>query len=64
LIEDSIVNEAKLAIVKRRLEVLETKDPISINQVSPTLSAGYTYCQVMNHVFEEYPIFMAHQILP
>jgi len=37
-----------------------------VNQVSPTqsTSAGCIYCQAMNHVFEEYPIFLAHQMLP
>ena len=48
----------------RRLEALETKDSVSVNQVSPTLSAGCTYCQVMNHVFEGCPVFMIHQMLP
>jgi len=55
LIQDSIATEAKLANIMRRLEVLETKDLISINQFSPTPSAGCTYCQGMNHVFEECP---------
>ena len=35
-----------------------------MNQVSPTSSAGCTYCQDMNHVFEECPVFIAHQSLP
>jgi len=36
-----------------------------VNQVSPiqSISAGCTYCQGMNHVFEECPIFLAHQTL-
>ena len=59
-----IATEAKLAVVMRRLEVLETKDPVSINQVGPTPSVGCTYCQAMNHVFEECPVFLAHQMLP
>ena len=48
----------------RRLEALETKEPVSVNQVSPTLSASCTYCQAMNHVFEECPVFIAQQTLP
>ena len=61
--EANIATEAKLAIVMRRLEALETKEPVSVNQVSPIPSAGCTYCQGMNHVFEECPIFLAHQTL-
>jgi len=34
-IESSIVNEAKIANLVRRLEVLETKEPSPGNQVSP-----------------------------
>ena len=63
-IETNIATEAKLAAVMRRLEALETKEPVLVNQVSPTPSAGYTYCQDMNHVFEECPVFIAHQTLP
>ena len=48
----------------RRLEALEIKEPVSVNQVSPTPSAGCTYCQAMNHVFEKCPVFLAHQTLP
>jgi len=48
----------------RRLEAIEFRNPVSVNQVGPTSPAGYTYCQAMNHVFEECPVFMAHQILP
>ena len=60
----NIANEAKLAVVMRRLEALETKELVSVNQISPTPSAGCTYCQAMNHVFEECPVFLAHQMLP
>jgi len=63
-IEANIATEAKLAAVMRRLDTLETKEPVSVNQVSPTPSAGCTYCQVMDHVFEEYPVFITHQTLP
>ena len=64
-IKTSIAAEAKLASVMRRLEALEIKKTISVNQVSPkqTPTLGYTYYQVMNHVFEEYPVILAHQML-
>jgi len=62
-IEANIATEAKLAAVMRRLEALETKEPVSVNQVNQTPSAGCTYCQAMNHVFEKCPVFLAHQIL-
>ena len=54
-IESSIANEAKLANLVRRLEALETKEPSPVNQVSPNQfpTPGCTYCQAMNHVFEE-----------
>ena len=64
MIEDSIATEAKFAYIMRRLEAIESKDYVSVNQVSPTPPAGYTYYQVMNHVFKEYPIFLAYQMLP
>ena len=60
-IESSITAEAKVANLMKRLEVLKIKDPALANQVSPTQvpTPGCTSCQVMNHVFEEYPIFLA-----
>ena len=62
-IESSIANEAKLANLARRLEALKTKEPSSVNQVSPNqfLTPGCTYCQAMNHVFEECPVFQTQQ---
>ena len=62
-IESSIANEAKLANLARRLEALETKEPSPVNQVSPNQfpTPGCTYCQAMNHVFEECPVFQAQQ---
>ena len=62
-IESSIANEAKLANIARRLEALETKEPSPVNQVSPNQfpTPGCTYCQAMNHVFEECPVFQAQQ---
>ena len=63
-IESSIANEAKLANLARRLEALETKEPSPVNQVSPNRfpTPGCTYCQAMNHLFEECPIFNAQQM--
>ena len=49
-IEVNIATKAKLAVVMRRLEALETKEPVLVNQVSPTLSADCTYCQPVDHV--------------
>ena len=63
-IEGSITTETKLANIMRRLEAIETKEPVSINQVRPTPSVGCTYYQAMNHVFEECPFFLTHQTLP
>ena len=62
-IESSIANEAKLANLERRLEVLKTKEPSQVNQVSPNQfpTPGCTYRQAMNHVFEECPVFQAQQ---
>ena len=60
-IESSIANETKLANLAKRLKALETKEPSPVNQVSPNQfsTPGCTYCQAMNHVFEECPIFQA-----
>ena len=60
-IESSITNEAKLANLARRLEALKTKEPSPVNQVSPNQfpTPGCTYCQAMNHMFEECPVFQA-----
>ena len=62
-IESSIAVEVRIANLARRLKVLETKEPSPINQVKPNQfpSPGCTYCQAMNHVFEECPVFQAQQ---
>jgi len=62
-IESSIANEARIASLARRLELLETKEPSLVNKVSPNQfsTLGCTYCQGMNHVFEECPVFQAQQ---
>jgi len=46
------------------LEAIETKEPVSINQVSLNQfsNSDCTYYQSMNYVFEECPIFYAQQI--
>ena len=64
-IETFITYKAKFDSMSQRLEALKTKDPASVNQVSPKQStfAGCTYCQTMNHVFEECLVFLAHQTL-
>ena len=66
MIEDFIATEAKFANIMQRLEAIETKRLVPVSQVSPTLSSttGCTYCQAMNHVFEECPIFLTYQTLP
>jgi len=45
----------------RRMEALETKEPVPVNQVSPNQisTLGYTYCQAIKLVFEEYYVFHA-----
>jgi len=60
-IESSIATEAKISSLMRRLEALETKEPVSVKHVSPNqfLNLGCTYCQSMNYVFEECPVFNA-----
>ena len=65
-IESSIIVEARIANLARRLEGLETKEPIPLNQVSPDQlpTLNCTYCQAMNHRLEECPVFHAQQMLP
>ena len=47
----------------RRLEVIELRNSVSVNQVCPTSLAGCTYCQAIIHVLEECLVFMTHQML-
>ena len=65
-IESSITAESKIATLMRRLEALDTREPVPVNQVSPNLflTSGCTYYQAMNYVFEECPIFQAQQMCP
>jgi len=65
-IESSIATEARISNLAKRLKLLKTKELILVNQVSPNQipNSVCTYCQAMNHVFEEYPIFHAQQMLP
>ena len=46
--------QARITNLARRLKVLQTKEPVLVNQVSPNQlpTPGYTYCQAINHVFE------------
>ena len=48
----------------RRLKALKTKEPVLVNQVNPNQysNPGCTYCQAMNHVFEECPVFNAKKL--
>ena len=64
-IQSSIAAKVKIASLVIRLEALTTKEPAPMNQVSPSQvsTPGCTYCQGMNHVFEECPIFLAQQML-
>ena len=62
-IESSIANEVRIANLTRRVEVLKTKEPSPVNQVSPNQfpTPSCTYYQAMNYVFEESPVFRAQQ---
>ena len=53
----------KIVNLAIRLEALETKEPSPVNQLNPNQfsTSGCTYCQAMNHVFEECPVFQAKQ---
>jgi len=65
-IESSITTEAKITQLMRRLELLEARKPNSVNQVNPTEmpSLGCTYCHALTHIFQEYQVYQAQQMLP
>jgi len=65
-LETSIAYETKFDGITQRLEALKTKDPILVNQVRPIqfISAGCTYCQVINYVFEEYHVSLLIKYCP
>jgi len=65
-IEFSIAAEAKITQLMRRLELLEVREPNSVNQVNPTqmTSLGCTYCHALTHLFEECPVYQAQQMFP
>jgi len=50
----------------RRLELLEAKDPNSVNQINPIqmTSPGCTYCHALTHLLEECPVYQAQQMFP
>ena len=54
-LEKSIAEEAKNALIMRRLEALEVKES-STNQVQQNLSPTCNHCQASNHVFEDCPL--------
>jgi len=64
-IESSIDVKGRIANLARRLKLLETKESVPVNQVSPNpiSNSGCTYCQAMNYVLEECPVFHAQQML-
>ena len=45
----------------KRLELLEAREPNSVNQVNPppVTNPGCTYCHALNHLFEECPVYQA-----
>jgi len=59
-IESSVATETRIAHLARRLKVIETKEPAPVNPNQFSIS-GYTYCEAMNHVFEECPVFLAQR---
>jgi len=65
-IESSITAEAKITQLIRRLELLEDREPNSVNQVNPTqvTSPGCTYCHALTHLFEECSVYQAQQMFP
>jgi len=60
-IETSIAAEVKIIQLMKRLELLEAREPNSVNQVNPTpvINPGCTYCHALNHLFEECPVYQA-----
>ena len=62
-IESSITAEVRIANLARRLKDLETKEPISGNQIGSNQfsTPSYIYCQAINHALEECPMFQAQQ---
>ena len=50
----------------RRLELLEAREPNSVNQVNPTqvTSPGCTYCHALTYLFEECTVYQAQQMFP
>ena len=65
-IESSIAAEEKITQLMRRLELLEAREPNSVNQVNPTqvINPGCTYYHALTHLFEECPAYQAQQMFP
>jgi len=65
-IESSITVEAKITQLMMTLELLDAREPNSVNQVNPTfvISMDCTYCHALTHLFEEYPVYQAQHIFP
>ena len=57
-IESSIVVEVKITQLMKRLELLEVREPNSVNQVNPppVINPGCTYCHALNYLFKECPV--------
>ena len=62
-IKSSITAETRIINLARRLKVLETEEPVLVNQDSPNQfsTPDNTYCQAINHVFEECLVFQTQQ---
>jgi len=64
-IESSIAAEAKITQLMKRIELLESRENSTVNQVnpspvaspSPVVNPGCTYCHDLNHVFEKCPVY-------
>jgi len=50
----------------RRLELLEAREPNSVNPVNSTqvINPGCTYCHALTHLFEECSVYQALQMFP
>ena len=60
-IESSIAAEAKITQLMKRIELLESREPTTVNQVNPppAVNPGCTYCHDLTHLFEECPVYQS-----